>query len=344
MKGIGLVFSGGGGKGAYEIGVWKYLHEIGLDQYVKAVSGTSVGALNAALFVGSTFEEAEHIWKNIEPSDILSPSRITINDITSWIIGEGLDIAKNQVSLASVVDSAVVDMKNVVSIFARMLSKSILRDHFFSREGLKKIIESGIDFNRLNNNDIPCFVTCLRCPECTIDRFKLNDYDIHDVESILLASSAIPIIYPKERFNDNYYYDGGVPMLGDNVPIKPLYDMEIENIIVVHLKQDEIINKDVYPNSRIIEIIPSQDLGNALTGTLDFTLDGLQKRAQLGYEDTKRVLQPMIDMLYLKEERQKILNAFQNRRSDLIKEESRIKKEMENDGFDELYRELMGGD
>lgn len=28
----GIVFSGGGGKGAYQIGVWKYLHEIGIDK------------------------------------------------------------------------------------------------------------------------------------------------------------------------------------------------------------------------------------------------------------------------------------------------------------------------
>ena len=52
MNKLGLVFSGGGGKGGYQIGVWKYLHEIGLDQYVTAVSGTSVGALNAMLFIG----------------------------------------------------------------------------------------------------------------------------------------------------------------------------------------------------------------------------------------------------------------------------------------------------
>ena len=32
MDGIGLVFSGGGGKGAYQIGVWKYLREQGLDK------------------------------------------------------------------------------------------------------------------------------------------------------------------------------------------------------------------------------------------------------------------------------------------------------------------------
>ena len=48
---IGLVFDGGWGKGAYQIGVWKALREIGLDKKVTAVSGSSVGGLNAALFV-----------------------------------------------------------------------------------------------------------------------------------------------------------------------------------------------------------------------------------------------------------------------------------------------------
>ena len=45
-----VVLSGGGSKGAYQIGVWKYLEECGLAQHICAVSGTSVGALNAALF------------------------------------------------------------------------------------------------------------------------------------------------------------------------------------------------------------------------------------------------------------------------------------------------------
>lgn len=49
MKKLGLVLSGGGGKGSYEIGVWRYLKEIGLDKKISVISGTSVGGLNAAL-------------------------------------------------------------------------------------------------------------------------------------------------------------------------------------------------------------------------------------------------------------------------------------------------------
>ena len=42
MNGVGLVFAGGGGKGAYQIGVWKALREVGLDNKVTAVSESSV--------------------------------------------------------------------------------------------------------------------------------------------------------------------------------------------------------------------------------------------------------------------------------------------------------------
>ena len=46
---VGLVFSGGGARGAFQVGVWKVLREQGLDRDPEVVSGTSSGALNAAL-------------------------------------------------------------------------------------------------------------------------------------------------------------------------------------------------------------------------------------------------------------------------------------------------------
>ena len=46
-KGIGLVLAGGGGKGAYQVGVLKMLQEQGLLEDVTAISGASIGAVNA---------------------------------------------------------------------------------------------------------------------------------------------------------------------------------------------------------------------------------------------------------------------------------------------------------
>ena len=58
-KEYGLVFSGGGTKGAYQIGAIKALKEIGIS--VKAVSGASIGAINAAMFVQNDIELLESI-------------------------------------------------------------------------------------------------------------------------------------------------------------------------------------------------------------------------------------------------------------------------------------------
>lgn len=48
-KEYGLVFDGGGARGAYQIGAWRALSEAGVK--ISAVAGTSVGARMAPLFV-----------------------------------------------------------------------------------------------------------------------------------------------------------------------------------------------------------------------------------------------------------------------------------------------------
>ncbi len=347
MKGFGLVFAGGGGKGAYEIGVWKYLHEMGLDNYVKAVSGTSVGALNAALFVGSNYEQAEEMWLSIDQSKILTPKKISSEDITKWLVKNGLNISTFLTFGAS---KAASDGIWTIGKIAEMLLVQTQGDHLFSREGLSDMIEECVNIEMLQNSDIPCFVTCVSCPSFKIERFRLNDYLSDEITTILLASSAIPIIFPNELFNGKKYCDGGIPLVGDNTPIRPVYDTGVENIIVVHLNRETVIDKSQFPDSNIIEIIPSIDLGNALNGTLDFSSDGAKKRINLGYEDAKKVLEPMLEMLYMSVKNQKALEQLKNsltqfdiKRNKVKEKQNEIKSEIVNDGFDEISNKLTGG-
>ena len=260
MKGFGIVFSGGGGKGAYEIGVWKYLHEIGLDSYVRAVSGTSVGALNAALFVGSSYEKAEKMWLKINKSKILSPRKISPDEISQWLSKAGFSAG---ILTAGVSNIAAKGFFTLSTLSGYLLVKT-KGEHFFSRDGLTEMIKDCVDFDILQNNDIPCFVTCLRYPEFKTDRFKLNEYSPDEITTLLLASSAIPLIFPKEEFRGRIYYDGGFPIGGDNAPIRPVYDTGVENIIVVHLNRETVIDKSIFPDSNIIEIVPSEELGNTI--------------------------------------------------------------------------------
>ena len=66
LKGIGLVLSGGGGKGAYQVGVLKALAENGLLDDVTAISGASIGAVNAMLYAMEDIELMYKAWEEIE--------------------------------------------------------------------------------------------------------------------------------------------------------------------------------------------------------------------------------------------------------------------------------------
>ena len=56
----GLVLAGGGTKGAYQVGVWKALCELGIN--VKAIVGASIGALNGELFLQNDIQKVEKMY------------------------------------------------------------------------------------------------------------------------------------------------------------------------------------------------------------------------------------------------------------------------------------------
>ena len=65
-----LVLCGGGSRGAYEIGAWQALKELGVR--LDGVYGTSIGALNAALVARGDVEAARRLWMELSIDRILT--------------------------------------------------------------------------------------------------------------------------------------------------------------------------------------------------------------------------------------------------------------------------------
>ena len=295
MKKIGLVLAGGGGRGAYHIGVWEALIETGLDKYITAVSGTSVGGLNAALFVQGDINKAKDIWHNISVEKILSPawgSREKIRKLVSEIKERGI--------------------------------------HQFARTGMLEIIKQGLDTKVFDKSDLDCFITCTRTVKESINEFRILDKEMkngsdfksyndgkasyfemkefseEDRIKILLATSAIPFIFPEEKIGNYYYVDGG---LKDNLPVQPLiYKSKCELIIVVHLERDvKWFEPDFLDfHQTILEIRPKKYQGGIIKGTLNFNADDATNRIIQGYVDnieTFRRISENIDSLSAGDER-----------------------------------------
>ena len=75
----GLVLEGGGGRGGFHIGVWQALRELNIE--INGVTGTSVGALNGALFALGKYDEAVKLWSNIQTTDVLDVDDKIFNEL-----------------------------------------------------------------------------------------------------------------------------------------------------------------------------------------------------------------------------------------------------------------------
>lgn len=319
MDKLGIVLDGSGGRGAYQIGVWKYLKESKLYNSISAISGTSVGGLNSCLFALDEYNLAETIWTHKIQDKILSID-IDIKEICGKIA--------LQFGIQNFVPGA-----SIISFFT-MLSTS----GCFSRKGLIEIIDEYIDLNELSKMEFPIYATCVEIPLFETRYFKLNGYDTETIKKILLATSAIPIIFPKEEIEGKYYYDGGIK---DNSPITPLYEEGCTDIIVIHLKADEIL-KDRREGVNIYEICPQEDLGNFFKGTLDFSTEGAYRRIEQGYRDAKEILSPVVDIakagagiikdLDMMREHEKI---FKENRKALLEERKLLKSNL-NDNMEKF--------
>lgn len=82
---IGVVLAGGGAKGAYHVGCWRALERANIGR-ISAVSGVSVGAMNAVLFASGRTEEAEDIWTHVRWKDVMSLSPRRLHRLPLWIL------------------------------------------------------------------------------------------------------------------------------------------------------------------------------------------------------------------------------------------------------------------
>ncbi len=276
MSKIGLVFSGGGGKGAYQIGVWKALEEFGIAKNITVVSGTSVGALNAALFAQGCYQTAEKAWLSISSSDIL---HLDISQILKHLLNLGL--SPNKISALGV----------------------LLKTGIFSRAGLERIIDDFLDANKISTSAVKAFSHCSRTPfsgngmKLTGDVFRFDNDAKKDIRAKLLASSAIPVVFGTEKINGQSYIDG---YFTDNTPINPIYAEGCGIIINIFLGRtgglfdDCYIDHRDYPNATIIDVVPQDDPGGLFTGVLSF--NKIPDKIEKGYQDARRIFQPIWDM------------------------------------------------
>ena len=286
MKKYGLVFSGGGGRGAYQIGAWRAIRELGIEKYIAGVSGASVGSLNAALFLNGDLGKAEDVWFNITPSRVLSHG-----DNYKSVFRE--DNRLDFDAVISNINNAIETLDNTLNDYLDD-GKHTSMGGAFTTAGITDIIEKTLDFEKVSSCGKSFYVSVVNMSVNLLEYIQLSGASQKKITSFLLASAAMPVVYESQKIGVCEYCDGG---LKDNIPVKPLYDEGIRDFIVIHLKTLSPSVAGNFPDAEFVEIKPDDEYTGIIDGTLDFSSEGAQRRFAAGYLDTYAALTPLADML-----------------------------------------------
>ena len=249
MSKLGLVLSGGGSKGAYEIGVYAALKHLKKD--INIVTGTSIGAINGVFVVQKDLKGALKFWDHVNfktifdeeefpPIEDETLSKIYMQYAKGFINEGGLDIYK---------------MKNIFD------------DYFKASRFYNSNIDYGLVTYNFSKNK-PVIKT-----KKDLTKENIKDY-------VLASASCYPAFKPY-LINDEMHIDGGYY---DNLPINLAIDLGATEIIAVDLRaigfKKSIKDKTV----DIIYISPRNKIGSFLV----FDKVQARRAIKLGFNDTMK--------------------------------------------------------
>ena len=249
-----LVLAGGGTKGIYQVGVIEALKEIGEDDW-SIITGTSVGALNAAMLVQGDFDRMVDMYEHLQADQIVkgyvpNPDEMNISSfikdwesfvpsLKTWIKDRGVDIQPFKDNMADYYDP-------------------------------EKFFASDIDFG--------CVTALAKGHNgvyITKDMMKDNGLDW------LIASASAYPAFPMMNIDGVDYIDGGYY---DNFPIDFALRLGAEQVIAIDLDfppyHPEYIDRE-----NIIYIHPHRELFSFL----DFDREKMDHARRMGYLDCLKV-------------------------------------------------------
>jgi NTE family protein len=190
---VDLALQGGGSHGAFTWGVLdRLLEEPWLE--IDAISGTSAGAMNAAVLVhghqkggaASAREALETFWRRVSDAARFSPFQ-----------RGPLDVLLGRWTL----DSSPIYV--AMDLMSRLVSPYHLNP--LGKNPLRDILAELIDFERLAQSPIHLFITATNVRTGRGKVFK-NDAVTPDV---LLASACLPTLFQAIEIDGEAYWDGG---------------------------------------------------------------------------------------------------------------------------------------
>jgi NTE family protein len=254
-----LILPGGGARGAYQVGVVKAISE--LIQHERnpfpVICGTSAGAINAAVLASHAhefkigIERLEHFWRSMYCARVYRTDALTV-------FKSGMKFAINLLSGGLIRTNPKAFLDNTP---LRLFLQSTLK-----LDG----IQTALDLDALRGVAITASgYTCasaisyFQAQESvkTWKRPRRNGQAVKLEVDHLLASAALPIIFPAVQIGNEYFGDGGMRMVA---PLSPAIHLGADRILVIGTRDE---NPDM-PSESPAQYPSAGEIGGYLMDTI----------------------------------------------------------------------------
>ncbi len=266
----GLILTGGGARAAYQVGVLRAISDLLPDLHdpFRVICGTSAGAINAIALAGGNgifrhnVAHLERLWSHLTISDIY---RDDVMGMSRWLTGFVRGILRGHGSgPISLLDN-------------RPLREFLSREMKFSQIG-EAIAENRLDAVGINASSYSAgHSVCFFQGREDIDPWNLGQRIGERCELNLehvMASSAIPTIFPPVQIGQEYFGDGVTRQMAH---ISPVLHMGAEQVLVIGVSANRI-----HPRRRktgrpapSLALVMENLLNGIFLDTLEYDIDRL---------------------------------------------------------------------
>ena len=242
-----IVLGGGGSKGAYQIGAWKALRELGIEYDI--VTGTSIGACNGALMVQGDYDRAFELWQSIDIDKVVLNGLNLRTDLNYYM--------EHSDKLLGFLKTYTSNKGMDTTPLLNLLGHFIDADRFFA---------SSVDYGLVS----------VRFPSMQPVKKQKDSIPKAQLQDWIMASCSCFPAFPIYEIDGEGYIDGGYY---DNLPISLAFRLGAQEVIAIALNP----KPHAYTNHPFVRCIqPKERLG----GMLDFDATAIREQFELGYVDT----------------------------------------------------------
>ena len=166
-----LILSGGGGRGAYQVGVWRRLQEVGWQPDL--VCGTSIGSVNGALICsGLDADRMQALWVSLDGKGIFN--------VSLW--------------------------RRVKYRVNKLLGRHPDWPALMDSEPLRRTLSEAVDEQRIRQGEPRLVVAATNVCRGIVEYFTGAELSVQHI----VASCSIPIVFPWCEIGGELYWDGGI--------------------------------------------------------------------------------------------------------------------------------------